>query len=160
MCAHSVSQPKRTYLIVTLAALRCLTLFARAASVGALSTAEYVAAHQAAQRIVDERWNAANFSSLPCARPRVHGHVTKAADNSQNPTLTIKAVNAKPLIEQGLPVYSGCRVCTCSTPSSRAPACLRNVHTPAHARHVMSHVSTFDTARSQEKVASMGQCVA
>jgi hypothetical protein len=112
VCSPSASQSLRSLSTFALIALRCLTLYVRAVSFSALDTAEYVAAQQAAQHVVDVRWSAANFSSLPCARARVHGHVKKAANNSQNPTLNIESASARPLVVQGLPVYSGCRVCT------------------------------------------------
>lgn len=80
----------------------------------ALDASEHIRAHREAQRVVEGQLIATNVTALPCAQPRTHGRVEKAATGRAAAALALRPAAAAPLVAAGLPLYWGCKVRTCS----------------------------------------------
>lgn len=69
-----------------------------------------ITSYKLARDMVRDRWESTWSEDLPCAQPKMRGHVRKTAVASQNPTITMSLGELEQYTFEKLPVYSGCQV--------------------------------------------------
>jgi hypothetical protein len=69
-----------------------------------------VSSYMIARDIVEARWSSSWSEELPCASPRLKGHVLKTGSGVQSPTIGMTGAEVERFTFERLPIYSRCQV--------------------------------------------------